>query len=327
MDRAPIDEVVRRGDLDELVRTIDSCCDARDWDGLTTLQGACERSHETGRQLWPAASHAAYRLALEAPATHAGAMLTDGRGRFAPGPLPEVAAQSHTWHELAPHVPPGALAVITAQERVVRGDDLTRGDPPPGPVVLELPWALERWEPPYALAEYHDHRADFPAPPAPRLHAAELPARVRPVDADDVTAALADTARVWTTESNGRVEAAAVEGDALAAVAALGPRSVRVAEVSGADALAHVAWAAASGGAHGRRRGAAAGRFGAWWLLGALAGALDDWPPATERLEAALGTCRWYVWDAAEPSTGWHLHVAIEGPAGRAWAVTATDAA
>jgi hypothetical protein len=28
-------------------------------------------------------------------------------------------------------------------------------------------------------------------------------------------------------------------------------------------------WTAASGGAFGRRRGAAAGRFGAWWALAA----------------------------------------------------------
>jgi hypothetical protein len=159
------------------------------------------------------------------------------------------------------------------------------------------------------------------------LHSVALHAPSERADADDVTAALGDTARVWATESNGRVDTVAVRGDARAAIAALGPRSVRMAAVTGADALAHVAWAAASGGAHGRRRGAAAGRFGAWWLAGALAGTLDDWPPAGALLDAAVASHRWYLWDAAEPSTGWHLHLAIEGPDDRAWALAATDAA
>ncbi|HEY8216793.1 MAG TPA: DUF6183 family protein [Acidimicrobiia bacterium] len=325
MDRDAVDDAVRRGDLDDLLRVIDTCCAEGDWDALVALHDACERSHETGRQLWPAASRASYRLALEAPAPYAAAMLVDGRGRFAPGPLPEVAAQSHSWRELGPHVQPGAPATIAAHECVVRGEDV-RDRPPSGPLLLELPWTLEPWEPRYPLAEYHPDRAEFPSPSVPKLESVPLRALPRSADPDDVTAALADTARVWATESNGRVEAAAVEGDALAAIAALGPRRARVAEVTAPDALAHVAWAAASGGAHGHRRGAAAGRFGAWWLVGALARALDDWPPPGSLLAATLASHRWYLWDAAEPSTGWHLRLAIETD-GRAWAVAATDAA
>jgi resuscitation-promoting factor RpfA len=325
MQRDAIEEGVRRGDLDELLRMIDACCAARAWDALVALHDACERSHETGRQLWPAASHAAYRLALEAPVRYAAAMLVDRRGRFAPGPLPEVVAQTHSWRDLAPHAPPGALATIAAHERVVRGEDVSF-DPPAGPVVLELPWALEPWEPRYPVAEYHDHRAEFPSPSMPSLHPVALGAPAARLDADEVTVALGELARVWATESNGRVDTAAVHGRAVDAIAALGPRSVRLAEVPGASALAHTAWAAASGGAHGRRRGAAAGRFGAWWLVGALAGALDDWPPPGGRLEQTVVSCRWYLWDAAEPATGWHLRLAVEDPEGRAWALAATDA-
>jgi hypothetical protein len=326
VDRATADDAVRAGDLDELLRVIDACCEHREWDVLAALRVACERSHETGRQLWPAASHAAYRLALEAPPPFAASVLVDTHGRFAPGPLPEVAAQAHTWLELAPHVVPGPAKNLAAHERVLRGEDV-RGNAPAGPVVLELPWTLEAWEPRYELAEYHAHRAEFPAPPAPRLSPGALPANFTRADADDVTHALADATRVWTTESNGRVHTAAARGDAMAAIAALGPRSARIVEVPGADALAHVAWAGASGGAHGRRRGAAAGRFGAWWLAGALAGALDDWPADGARLEQAVSSCRWYLWDAAEPATGWSLQLAIEDPsAGRSWAVSAHDA-
>jgi hypothetical protein len=325
VDRVDVERAVREGDLDDLVRVIDVCCESHDWDALLGLHDACERSHETGRQLWPAASHAAYRLALEAPASHAAAVLVEGQGRFAPGPLAEVGAQKHSWRDLAPLVTPGVVASLTAHERVVRGEDVA-ADPPRGPAVLELPWALEPWEPGYPVAEYHPDRADFPAPETPALATVDLGAIPERVAPDDVGLALADTTRVWSTESNGRIEVVTVHGDALGAIAALGPRTVRVAEVSGADALAHVAWAGASGGAHGRRRGAAAGRFSAWWLAGALAGVLDEWPPRGGALATAIARCRWYLWDAAEPPTGWRLMLAIESPDGRAWALSATDA-
>jgi hypothetical protein len=40
-----------------------------------------------------------------------------------------------------------------------------------------------------------------------------------------------------------------------------------------------MAWAAASGGAHGPRPGAAAGRFAAWWAAATLTDLHADWPP------------------------------------------------
>ena len=254
-------------------------------------------------------------------------MLVDAAGRFAPGPLAEVAAQGHTWRELAPACRPGVSSMIAAHERVVRGEDLTDA-PPDGPSVLELPWRLAAWEPAYALAEYGAERAEFPSPGAPSLTPMPLPGPPPATSTDDVVAALLETTAVWRTESNGRAEATGVVGATPDAIAALGARSVRAAEVTAAAALAHVAWAGASGGAHGRRRGAAAGRFAAWWLAGAIAGVLDDWPPHEAVLGEALASCRWYLWDATEPSTGWRLQLAIEhAPTGRAWAVAASDAA
>jgi hypothetical protein len=92
--------------------------------------------------------------------------------------------------------------------------------------------------------------------------------------------------------------------------------------------MAWMAWAGASGGAHGRRRGAAAGRFGALWLVAALGDALDDWPIPLDELGAIAGDLRWHWWDAHEPMTGWQLQLAVESPAdGLAWAITARDAA
>ena len=100
-----------------------------------------------------------------------------------------------------------------------------------------------------------------------------------------------------------------------------------MAAVPAAAALARMAWAGASGGAHGRRRGMAAGRFAAWWALAALTDLVDDWPVEAGELGAAAGELRWWLWDAGEPDLGWSLRVAVDDPAhGVAWAVSATDA-
>ncbi|HEX2192380.1 MAG TPA: hypothetical protein VHH09_04235, partial [Acidimicrobiales bacterium] len=95
-----------------------------------------------------------------------------------------------------------------------------------------------------------------------------------------------------------------------------------------AAALAAMAWTGASGGAHGRRRGMATGRFGAWWALTALTTGLDRWPPEPDEIGAAGSALRWYRWDGPADDTGWSLRLAVEDPArGRAWALEATDRA
>ncbi|MEY2461245.1 MAG: hypothetical protein QOG30_3075, partial [Acidimicrobiaceae bacterium] len=119
-----LDQLIEFGDLTELFREIDRLVAQRNWRGLLTLRDRARAAHERGKQLWPAAAHAEYRLALEAPAEFAGAVIAEGAGRFAAGPLAEVAASTHTWLELAPHIETGPLLSITAHERVVRGDDL-----------------------------------------------------------------------------------------------------------------------------------------------------------------------------------------------------------
>jgi hypothetical protein len=321
------EELVELGDLDELVRQVDRLAEADDWDGLVDLRDRCRRALERGRQLWPAASLAEYRLALDAPGKWAAAVLEPNAGRFALGPLSEVAASTHTWEELAPRVPATPQAALAAQERVARGEDLSHDDRVDRQVV-ELPLALEGWEPNYPTAEYKASEADFGNPPAVsgwQPYAAE-PAPV--VEDPEARRALVDLAAAWVTESNGRAEAAAVEGDAVGAVAALGARRGRVAEVDLAHALGAMAWTGASGGAHGRRRGMAAGRFAAWWALAALAGLLDEWPVPPHELGAAAQRFRWYRWDVGEPETGWSLRLAAEDPErGRAWAMSAVDAA
>jgi hypothetical protein len=148
------------------------------------------------------------------------------------------------------------------------------------------------------------------------------------VDDDAVALAVRQLVEPWTASSNGRAEVACVEGSVGEAIAALGITTARAAPLTTASALAWFAWAGASGGAHGRRRGGALGRFGAWWLVAALAGATDDWPLAPDELGGLAGGLRWWWWDAFEPRTGWELQIAVEDPTeGYAWAISARDAA
>jgi hypothetical protein len=316
---------VDRGDIDDLVRLVDGLCASREWDLLVELRDRCEQAVARGRQLWPVAAHAEYRLALEAPGPWAATVLVEDAGRFAPGPLPEVAASTHAWAELGPHAPYGPPAALAAHERVVRGEDLT-GVTLPGPPVLDLPLRLAGWEPAYLLARYRADGVDLPGPAPPRFEPVDAPTPAPDGSQDAATDALVGAVRAWTEGSEGRAEAITVRGDALGAITALGRDRIRIAEISSSDALRALAWAGASGGAHARRPGAAAGRFAAWWAGAALAGLLDRWPVDADILGDRLTTLRWYGWDSGGPATGWQLHLAIEDPAAdRAWAVAAVD--
>lgn len=310
-------------ELDDLIREVDALCSRRDWDGLVALRDRCRAALQRGKQFWPAASFAEYRLALEAPGPWASAVVAEpGAGRFALGPLSEVAASTHTWAELAG---PGPQLGLAAHERVVRGEDLEGVAGQPN--ALDIPLRLQSWEPGYPVAAYQAYEAEFPTPPAPALGGFGDRVAPAPVVADDeAVRALVDLAGAWTTESNGRAEAVAVQGDAAGAVAALGAPRVRLAALSGQDGLAWMAWTAASGGAHGRRRGMATGRFNAWWAVAALAGLLDEWPLDPDEVGELVGEMRWFAWDAGEPETGWGLRLAVEDPAeNRAWALLAAD--
>ncbi len=192
--------------------------------------------------------------------------------------------------------------------------------------VLDLPLVLQPWEPAYALAVYEDDVAYFDPPEVPAVAAVALPADpVAPdPEPDEGARALLELAGQWARDSNGRVEVAGVDGDERDAIAALGVTAARLAPLPADAALAWMAWAAASGGAHARRRGAAAGRFGAWWTAAALAG--FDWPPDPDALGRAVTELRWFWWDAHEPVTGWQLRLAVSDPDdGLAWALTASD--
>jgi hypothetical protein len=322
-----ISDAVEAGDLDELLRIIDALCETRDWDGLVEVRDRSRRAVERGRQLWPAASHAEYRLALDAPAEYAASVLVEGAGRFALGPLPEVAASTHTWGELAPHVSAGPIAALAAHERVVRGETVDAATVAHGEV-LAVPLHLARFEPAYAVATYRDAGAEFPAPEVSRGRPLELPEPAPIIDGGDVERMLHDVVRGWTTGSEGKARIVAVEGEAAHAIAALGVREARGAWLDHAEALALLAWAGASGGRHGRRRGAAAGRDVAWATAAALAGSEPDEPIDEDALGRALGELLWFAWNAPDVTSGWVLRLAVADPAdGLAWAIDAYDPA
>lgn len=331
-------ELVELGDVDALTVHVNELVADHQWAELVSLRERCRLALERGKQLWAVAAYIEYRLCLEAPGEWAATMVEQGTGRFAFGPLPEVAASTHTWAELSPYLHPTPQAAMAAHERVVRGEDLTADDVATSlPAVLDLPLRLAPWEPSYTLPEYHPEAMEVTPPRLPPLRPArpaqpalKSPPQPGPPGTDDVTAALEELVSAWTAESNGRAEAVSAPGTAPDAVAALGAPLLAIVELSPGAALSAMAWAAADGGAHGRRRGAAPGRFGAWWVVAALGDLLDDWPPAPAEMAAVLHETRWYAWGSGEPVTGWALRLAVEtddGAAGaHAWAIAATDA-
>jgi hypothetical protein len=324
-----LDDLVHRADLDGLVRLVDARVATRDWEGLLRLRDRSRQATRTGRQLWPAATLAEYRLALWAPADWAARVLDEESGRFTIGPLTEVVAQQHTFAELRDLVPPGPRLGFVAHERALRGEAI---DPDGLVDVLDLPFERQPWEPRYPLATYSDDGVDAPSPePVASDRFVVVDGEVRLAvgedEGDEVTPAVRQLLEPWTASSNGRAEVVCVEGSAADALATLGIVQPRLASIPAADALAWLAWAGSSGGAHGRRRGGAIGRFGAWWVLAALGDLCDDWPVAPDELGHLAHDLAWYWWDAGEPRLGWELQLAVEDPVdGLAWAVSARDA-
>ncbi|MEY2552475.1 MAG: hypothetical protein QOC57_335 [Ilumatobacteraceae bacterium] len=320
-----VDDLVHRADLDGLVRLVGRFCAEAEWAGLLELRNRSRAAVATGRQLWPVATLAEYRLALWAPAEWAAQVLDEESGRFTIGPLTEVVAQHHAFDDLRSHLPDGPRLGFIAHECGLRGQHV------PGDVTnpLDIPFALQPWEPAYPLAEYSDEGVAAPAPALPRsTPSTDGGGAGEVIDDAEVELAVRQLIEPWITSSNGHAEIVAVEGPAAAAVAALGVPHARLTPLEPSAAMAWLAWAGATGGAHGRRRGAAIGRFGAWWAAAALTDLADDWPVHPDVLGAAVEALEWCWWDAGEPRLGWELQLAVADPAeGYAWAISAHDAA
>lgn len=317
--------LIEASDLAGLIRHVDGICARREWDELIDLRDRCEEAVERGKQVWAVAQFAEYRLALEAPAEIAATVMHDGRGRFALGPLWEVAASSHPWPDLSPHVEVPTVRAMVAHERSIRGDDVAETDIDPH--VLGVPVGQQVWEPQYPLAEYKSDRAAFPDD----IHEidmewVDLPEAAEPQQDDALCDVLMDLVKPWWEDSQGKAEVVTVDGTIEQAIRALGPHRVRIAEVAPAQAMEAMAWAGASGGGHGRRRGTPSGRAGAWWVLLEALG-YDEIPEGVTQLGADAKELRWVLWDPGDRIGGWNLHIGISDPDdGVAWVLSAVDA-
>jgi hypothetical protein len=303
---------------------VDGLCEAREWDTLVELADRCEEAVERGKQLWPIAAHIDYRIALEGPPAYVAQVLHPEVGRFAHGPLTEVAASSHAWSELREHLHIPQVCAYIAQERVLRGEDL-QGDEVAHPEVLELPMRLHSWEPTYSLATFKHSYVEVAEPWTPRAPLREVPLKsADPMDDPILRDTLLDLVTPWTNESNGAARASVVEGDAHAAASSLTFDRLRIGKLEPAEAVQQMAWAAASGGAYGRRRGAAFGRFLSFYAAAVIAGV--DWPADGDELGDAIAELNWFRWDEGSPEEGWSLRLAVEDP-GDGWgaAIGATD--
>lgn len=323
-----LERAINHADLDALTETVDSLCLDERFDEIVALRHRCRAALVRGLQLWPVAAYCDYRLALDAPDARALTGLGELSERFMLGPFAEVLASTHTFSSLSDALPISPDSAAFAHERVLRGDDLTE-DPFALrlPDVLGLPLTLHHWEPDYALAEYRPDRVRCDPPTMPGSWSAAMLTMVERVVDPTVEGALRDLIAPWLIGSNGRVEVATVEGTAQDAVGALGLRRASFAEVAMPAAVAFMAWAASTGGANGRRRGAATGRMRAWWALRALTG-LDEDEVHPDELGEAAAELRFFLWNDGSPETGWSLRVAVEDAEdGLAWAIAAVDAA
>ncbi|MEX0757055.1 MAG: hypothetical protein WD532_05160 [Acidimicrobiia bacterium] len=311
---------IELADTDSLLRAVDGMAGRRAWGELTTLRTHLAAALERGRQLWGVDEHVRYRLALEAPAEIAVPVVVEGPARFTLGPLSEVISQTKSFSEMDPYLRSPTDRTVIAHERALRGD---RFDGELDMGVFDIP-LVTAWEPQYPVATYHSDRADFPSPElveGPPLKLPEDPERISDEPTEEALLALVTP---WTTMSNGVTDLAMVEGDAAAAIAALGVPRATGARVDLGAALAWMAWTAASGGAHGRRRGMAAGRFHAWSAMAALTGL--DWPVDPSEMREAADALEWWLWSDGS-TTGWALQIAICDPIdGLAWAFSGADA-
>jgi hypothetical protein len=322
--RSDLVDLIEAGDLNGLLRAVDGLCEAREWDLLIELADRAEEAVERGKQLWPIAAHIDYRLALEGPPSYVAQVLHPEVGRFSLGPLTEVAASTHPWAELRDHLHIPQVCAYVGQERVLRGEDLT-GDDAAHPEVLELPLRLFDWEPTYALAKFKSSYVEVAEPWTPRERLSEVaPQKGESIDDPVLRDTLLDLVTPWTNESNGAARAVVVEGDAIVAASEIALGELRIGKLEPAEAVQKLAWAAASGGAYGRRRGAAFGRFLALYACTVITGL--DWPARGEDLGAAVSDLDWYRWDEGSAEDGWSLQIAVEDREdGWAAAIGATD--
>ncbi len=318
MDPRELHSVVRTSGPDELMQIVNTLAAQRDWENLWSLRAESDALDRSDLALWTVTAHCDHVLALMAPATWVGRLFENRQSFSTLGPLTEIAAVNHSWRDLSEVLPPGPEAEIVAYERVVRGDLDVAVDERLDTSVLNLPFALAPWEPAYPRARYTSSAAHFPAPTAPKFGSATtLPGAGEAIGDPHVTEVFRELVAAWTTASTGHAHIITVEGNHLSAVAALGFRTPSVVEIGAAQAFALMAWAGASSGSQGHRRGMAYGRQGAWQCAAAIAGLAEEWPISSDEMGEVVNFLKWYAWqpdDGADEPATWQLRLAVFDP-------------
>jgi len=319
---AVYEPLIDHGDIDGLVRLVDDYCSSRNWAQLLALRNACKAATQTGRQLWPVSTLAEYRLALLAPAETAAQVLGEDAGRFTIGPLTEVVAQHHQFVDIEPHLPHDPRTSFVAYECAIRGQYIDNEESLFE--ALEIPFTIGEWEPQYALADYRDNGAQFPSPELPSTSSMFAATPQGNLVADDASeTAFRQLVEPWTSSSNGSVTMFCSNGNEHGALVG---QDAQLRELSPSEGFAWLTWAGASGGAHGRRRGNALGRYNAWWLVATLTKQIDHWPPAHDHMSQLVSRLRWWWFDAGQSPTGWQLQLLIaDEQQGLSWAINARD--
>ena len=274
---------VERGDVDELVRLVDALCATRDGTGSWSSATAVSRPWRAGASCGPSPP----TPSTASPSRRRDAMRRRSWSRARAASRPARCPRWRRRHTSGPssrRTPrPDPPAVLAAHERVRPGRGPHGSRRSPVRRCSTCPSASPAGSPSTSSRTTAPDGVDLPGPQL--AHACPGRGRRRgrrTASHDPATDALLDAVRAWTEGSEGRAEAIAVRGDALGAITALGRDRVRMAELAPSAALCTLAWAGASGGAHARRPGAAAGRFAAWWAGAALTGLLDEWPVDAE---------------------------------------------
>ena len=74
----------------------------------------------------------------------------------------------------------------------------------------------------------------------------------------------------------------------------------------------------------GGRRGVAAGRYLAWWVIATLTDL--EWPAEPEQINEAADRLSWAWFDDGSPESGWVLRLAVgDDSTGLSWAISAVD--
>ena len=306
-------QLIDLGDVDGLVRVIDDLTSDRDWETLFDLRLSAKAAATSGRQVWPAATLAEYRLALRAPAELASRVLDDA-GRFTIGPLTEVIAQDHTFAELEPYLASGPLQAYIAHERGIRGEVIDTEIFP----ALDIPAKRASWEPAYLLPVYRDSDVEVPTPEMPRNFMERAPLDDDPHDDPEVAEAFRLLIEPWTSAESIDWHVHSWTAHPQSAI-----NAARITPMTSTEALTWLTWIGASGGPTGRRRGNAAGRFSTWWLLATLTDSLATWPPNDS---ASFDNLEWFWWDDGHARQGWSIGLAVhDRRLGRSWSFSTQD--